>query len=545
MLAESAMLLDSARMSVDTGIVLLGSADPIVEHENMDTDETRSWGIDTSVVDTWLSLQLDIDDEIFDDVLLSEIEYPKRPEQEKPTKEEELEEDRNFGELVDNDQFVQNGNVQEFVQNENVQEFVQNENVQEFDPNEENVQFFSEQTEAVSTFFSETEAVSTFFSEEAEAISPLLTQGAPEISINQLLNEPLYVYGDGIDTRNLSDGNQIEEQKNFKTNAFHQIEEHKTNAFHQIEEHKTNAFQCCSHENGVQNYSVLPTGTELAIESMANFSGNMYDYADCALEFKAFPAPACVKKRAKGSKNTAPPEFEIEYQSELIPTVVVPCPELINTARNDITAQQMEENRNKTVKIYNEELQSICKINRNCYLRLSLTSLQPYHNIKYEKNPNFHISRPYEPQFVRYEVDESNGLPYNPTRCGLCPFCEKITFLNLKTSSYAQHLALTHGIYTDNFLTPNPYDFGEYRLVKSGSDRITTAHENNRLGVVCPCCNQVIGTHCSQTTAKDRPLNNFLRHFRDFHRKRGKSILKAEQYEFFNRMERPHNYLYG
>ncbi|EDK41419.2 hypothetical protein PGUG_05516 [Meyerozyma guilliermondii ATCC 6260] len=522
MLAESAMLLDSARMSVDTGIVLLGSADPIVEHENMDTDETRSWGIDTSVVDTWLSLQLDVDDEIFDEVILSE-NYPKRePEQEEPRKE-----DRNLREFVDNDQFVENGNVHKLVQNENVQEFVQNGENQEFVQNG-NVQFFLE-TEAVSTFFSETEAVSTFFSEEAEAISPLLTQRAAEISINQLLNEPSYVYGEGIDTKNLSDGNQIEE----KTNAF------------QIEEQKTNDFQCCSHENNVQNYSVLPTGTELAIESINLPFAGMYDYADCALEFKAFPAPACIKKRAKGSKNTAPPEFEIEYQSELIPTVVVPCPELINTARNDITAQQMDENRNKTVKIYNEELQSICKINRNCYLRLSLTSLQPYHNIKYEKNPNFHISRPYEPQFVRYEMDESNGLPYNPTRCGLCPYCEKITFLNLKTSSYAQHLALTHGIYTDNFLTPNPYDFGEYRLVKSGSDRITTAHENNRLGVVCPCCNQVIGTHCSQTTAKDRPLNNFLRHFRDFHRKRGKSISKAEQYEFFNRMERPNNYVYG
>lgn len=522
MLAESAMLLDSARMSVDTGIVLLGSADPIVEHENMDTDETRSWGIDTSVVDTWLSLQLDVDDEIFDEVILSE-NYPKRePEQEEPRKE-----DRNLREFVDNDQFVENGNVHKLVQNENVQEFVQNGENQEFVQNG-NVQFFLE-TEAVSTFFSETEAVSTFFSEEAEAISPLLTQRAAEISINQLLNEPLYVYGEGIDTKNLSDGNQIEE----KTNAF------------QIEEQKTNDFQCCSHENNVLNYGVLPTGTDLAIESINLPFAGMYDYADCALEFKAFPAPACIKKRAKGSKNTAPPEFEIEYQSELIPTVVVPCPELINTARNDITAQQMDENRNKTVKIYNEELQSICKINRNCYLRLSLTSLQPYHNIKYEKNPNFHISRPYEPQFVRYEMDESNGLPYNPTRCGLCPYCEKITFLNLKTSSYAQHLALTHGIYTDNFLTPNPYDFGEYRLVKSGSDRITTAHENNRLGVVCPCCNQVIGTHCSQTTAKDRPLNNFLRHFRDFHRKRGKSILKAEQYEFFNRMERPNNYVYG
>lgn len=519
MLAESAMLLDSARMSVDTGIVLLGSADPIVEHENLDLDETRSWGIDTSVVDTWLSLQLDIDENIFEQVFLNEIDFEPKREEQSP------EQDRmKIAELVNDDSFMEGEAVEN--DRENARGFV-------VENGRENVQLFSEQTEAVSTFFSEEgrEAVSTFFSEEADAISPLLTQGAPDVSMNQILaDEPLYVYGD--DTRTLSDGNhQTEEQKNFGDS-------------------------CPDHVNaGVRNNcSVLPTGTELAIESMANqlelkinlpFPGHMYDYADCALEFKAFPAPACVKKRAKGSKNTAPPEFEIEYQSELIPTVVIPCPELINTARNDITLEQMEENRNKAVKIYNDELQSICKINRNCYLRLSLTSLQPYRNIKYEKNPNFHITRPYEPQFVRYEVDESNGLPYNPTRCGLCPFCEKITFLNLKTSSYAQHLALTHGIYTDNFLTPNPYDFGEYRLVKSGSDRITTAHENNRLGVVCPCCNQVIGTHCSQTTAKDRPLNNFLRHFRDFHRKRGKSILQAEQYEFFNRMERPNNYLYG
>lgn len=548
---ESATLLDSGRMSVDTGI-FLGSADPIVEDDSgephgdpHEDPHERSRGKDPSVV-TWLSLRLDTDDA---SLALDELDFePRQTEQ-------------NIAELAS--EFLKDS-AREFVGNDG-------ECAQEdaHGLNAAGVPFLSE-AEVLSSFFPESEAMSSFFSEEADAISPLLTQTVPYVSMAQLLaNEPLYVYGEAIDARKLSDGNiqmdqmdQMDQRNQIdqmdQMNQMNQIDQigDKNVDQEEVEQPVFGAFQpCCSHESaGVQNYPVVPSGTELAIESMANqlelkinlpCPGHMYDYADCALDFKAFPAPACVKKRAKGSKNTAPPELEIEYQSELIPTLVIPCPELVNTARNDITGQQMEENRNKTVKIYSDELQTICKINRNCYIRLSLTSLHPYPNIAYETNANFHISRPYEPQFVRFEVDQSNGLPYNPTRCGLCPFCEKITFLNLKTSSYAQHLALTHGVYTDNFLTPNPYDFGEYRLVKSGSDRTTTAHENNRLGVVCPCCNQVIGTHCSQTTAKDRPLNNFLRHFRDHHRKRGKSVQKGGEYEFFNRMVRPSNYLYG
>lgn len=260
--------------------------------------------------------------------------------------------------------------------------------------------------------------------------------------------------------------------------------------------------------------------------------------------FKAYPAPTCLKKRAKGSKRTSTTDYEFNYSSAVVPTLSLPCPELMNHAHNAITDAQMEENASKTLRIFENEHQAICFINRTCYIRLSLEQLQPYENIRYEKNPNFHISRPYEPQYIRYEWDPEEDLPINPSRCGLCPFCDKVNFLNLKTSSYAQHLALTHGVYTDNFLTPNPYNFGEYKLVKSGSDRITTPHENNRLGVVCPSCNQIIGTHCSQTTAKDRSLNNYLRHFRDYHRKRGKGTNKCAQYDFFSRLLRPDSYIF-
>lgn len=267
--------------------------------------------------------------------------------------------------------------------------------------------------------------------------------------------------------------------------------------------------------------------------------------ASLVAAFKASRAPPCLRKRAKGSKNIAPPEREIDYSQVKLPTVEIPCPELMNFARNEITPLQLAAINAKTLRVYPEVSQTLCLIARKCYIRLSIHLLVPEGNIRYERNSNFHISRPYEPQVVRYEVDSTNGLPFNPTRCGLCPYCEKLTFLNLKTSSYAQHLALTHGIYTDNFLAPNPYNFGEYRLAKAGCDRVTTAHENNRLGVVCPSCNQVVGTHCSQTTAKDRPLNNFLRHFRDTHRKRGKANTSGGVFEFFNKLVRPESYVYN
>lgn len=151
----------------------------------------------------------------------------------------------------------------------------------------------------------------------------------------------------------------------------------------------------------------------------------------------------------------------------------------------------------------------------------ALGIFDPHGRIEYERNRNFRVELPYEPEFVRYEVDPVTNLPVNHTRHGLCAYCSEIHFYHFKTLAYGQHLALFHGIYPSNFIAPDPLYGGIYRLRKLNAQNLgrkRTAHEHIRPGVVCPACYEVLECDCTKTTKLDeRPLTKYLRHFRDCH----------------------------
>lgn len=234
----------------------------------------------------------------------------------------------------------------------------------------------------------------------------------------------------------------------------------------------------------------------------------------------------------KGSKNRLCIQREFSYDVN-IESYLETSDKLINVAKNEEPYNFQDLLRNKLLELKVNREHSICCIKRSRYIRINLDPiLNLYKNVGYELNPNFHISKPYEPQYVRFEIDETNGLPFNETRCGLCPYCPDITFKNLKTSTYSQHLALTHGVYTDNYLTPNPLYYGIYIIKKTNTRRRTKAHEHERCGVVCPCCYAIVGTECSKTTASSKPLNNYMRHFKEYHRQ---SKDKLDPIKFFNK----------
>lgn len=161
-----------------------------------------------------------------------------------------------------------------------------------------------------------------------------------------------------------------------------------------------------------------------------------------------------------------------------------------------------------------------CIINRTRFIRGSLDGLEHLHrNVTYERNDFFNVSHPYQQEFTRVEIDLATGLPINETRSGLCPYCAELSFYELKNSSYAQHLSHSHGIFTDNFLTPNPLNIGHYAVAKStNSPRKTTARIRSHEGVVCPACYKVVEIRCWTSTLEKKPLSNYLRHFKEEHR---------------------------
>lgn len=126
----------------------------------------------------------------------------------------------------------------------------------------------------------------------------------------------------------------------------------------------------------------------------------------------------------------------------------------------------------------------------------------------------------YTPQVVRSEIDEDGNL-INSTRAGLCAYCEEPKFFNIKTSSYAQHLCLQHGILTQGKLLPFPIAYGKYYFhkpenVTSKKKRHTVAQYHFDDAVLCPMCLTPLGIGCTGKT-KNRPLVNYLRHYRDSH----------------------------
>ncbi|KAM9901460.1 hypothetical protein OXX79_004536 [Metschnikowia pulcherrima] len=203
-----------------------------------------------------------------------------------------------------------------------------------------------------------------------------------------------------------------------------------------------------------------------------------------------------------------------DYSQANVNTTEVPCPELQKIM---VTQAQLIEVCGDQ---FDAEKAKEGEINRRRFVRESLDDLAGLHpNVAYEKNPLFGLSRPYQQEFTRVELDPTTGMPIMETRSGLCCYCEDLQFYELKNSCYSQHMSHSHGVYTDNSLAPDAIIPGNYNLSKKFTPaRKTIPHARDRPGVVCPACLDVVEIRCWKSTSEKKPLSNYLRHFKDQHR---------------------------
>ena len=113
----------------------------------------------------------------------------------------------------------------------------------------------------------------------------------------------------------------------------------------------------------------------------------------------------------KGSKNRLCTQREFSYDGVDVESYLETSDKLINVAKNEEPYNFQEILSSKLLELKVNREHSICCIKRNRYVRENFDSIRNfYKNVGYELNPNFHISKPYEPQYVRFEIDETNGL---------------------------------------------------------------------------------------------------------------------------------------
>lgn len=191
----------------------------------------------------------------------------------------------------------------------------------------------------------------------------------------------------------------------------------------------------------------------------------------------------------------------------------------LNFAKHDPPVKSLDYIQLKVCKVPASNAIPCVYIERVRYVRdvQQFTDHNRIENLVYQVE-NFTVKYPYNPQIVRFFVHD--GKQILETRDGMCPYCAKILFYNIKTSAYAQHLAFAHGISTLNLLTPVPLYPNIYMISKSevrSAPRTRVAHTHPRPGVVCPCCYQIIEASCSIATKGHRPLTNYLRHFKEAH----------------------------
>ncbi|KAJ8139956.1 hypothetical protein OY671_006845, partial [Metschnikowia pulcherrima] len=203
-----------------------------------------------------------------------------------------------------------------------------------------------------------------------------------------------------------------------------------------------------------------------------------------------------------------------DYSKANVNTTEVPCSELQKIM---ITQAELIEVCGDQ---FDEEKAKEGEINRRRFVRESLDGLAGLHpNVAYEKNPLFGLSRPYQQEFTRVELDPTTGVSIMETRSALCCYCEDLHFYELKNSCYSQHMSHSHGVYTDNTLAPDAIIPGDYNLSKKFTPgRKTIPHARDRPGVVCPACLDVVEIRCWKSTSEKKPLSNYLRHFKDQHR---------------------------
>lgn len=150
-------------------------------------------------------------------------------------------------------------------------------------------------------------------------------------------------------------------------------------------------------------------------------------------------------------------------------------------------------------------------INRTRYSRKNLDLVLIHdENVRYERNPYFDRSRPYQQEWTRVEMDPETNLPFKSTRAALCPYCSDLTFQTIKNSAYAQHMATNHGILANGTLMPLPYGYGEYPH-DDGKFSFDALLKHRLKAVFCPSCHKLIRVNCWTTLAF---LANYLRHYK-------------------------------
>lgn len=252
-----------------------------------------------------------------------------------------------------------------------------------------------------------------------------------------------------------------------------------------------------------------------------NYTYSIDSLVRSALPKRQCPTPPHDLAKARHGRITKRPRKKtklkrtFDYSFAQVHYQLEPAPQLQNYAKLPDPGDTGHESQ-----LVSLQDQDGCVINRSRYIRGSLECLAHLHkNVSYERNEFFNVSHPYQQEFTRVETDQATGLPINETRSGLCPYCAELSFYELKNSSYAQHLSHSHGIFTDNFLTPNPLNIGHYAVAKStNSPRKTTARVRSHEGVVCPACYKVVEIRCWTSTLEKKPLSNYLRHFKEEHR---------------------------
>lgn len=154
-------------------------------------------------------------------------------------------------------------------------------------------------------------------------------------------------------------------------------------------------------------------------------------------------------------------------------------------------------------------------------------------NIVYKKSSIYDFGNPYEPQYYRFELDDFGEL-INESKCGMCAYCEKVKFLPFKNSSYLSHLTLEHGIFSNNYLTPEGIYYGRYLFTKNAiydSDTTPNSESSEEFNVIrkkhfhkprvaeavaCPACFEIIEVGCWKM--KSNPLLSYFRHFKKHHK---------------------------
>lgn len=138
-------------------------------------------------------------------------------------------------------------------------------------------------------------------------------------------------------------------------------------------------------------------------------------------------------------------------------------------------------------------------------------------NVMYKASSVFGMESPYEPQFYRFELDEE-GDRLNESKCGLCAYCEEVRFLPFKNSSYLSHMTLAHGIFSNNYLTPEGTNYGKYHVSKKEKTRSKYKKEvkvREVDAIMCPICAEVIEVGC--WSMKSNKLLSYFRHFKNVH----------------------------